>query len=447
MGRVTFLLALCAAPIVQGFRQLGPVVQPPHKTGRSVNSHRTASHGVTLSGRVTKNSHALEAFRASKADSNNQTGVLSSAGGGSRYYAPINVGGQDFEVLVDTGSSDTWLVQVGFSCFTIDGAPASANECGFGTAGFDPSQSSTFTSLPGKNINVTYGDGTFAAGPVGTDTITVGGLTVTAQEFGVPNVTAWDGLGVEGGLLGLAYPALTSVFNGTNSTQDSFANQAPYNPFFFTAIQEGKVNASVFSVSLDRGTFAEQSSPDEKPNRGFLAFGGAAPVAVTNASASAPVLLATNSAGNTTEAFYAVNVDAYVFPGSTKLSTKGFAILDTGTSLTYVPTPVAQALTKQFKPRGFLDEGSGLFIVGCNATAPAFAVQIGGVQFSVDAKDLVLLGGTDENGSDVCISGVQDGGPDNGEDIFILGDTFLHNVVVSFDVSDNVVHVSERQPY
>lgn len=51
---------------------------------------------------------------------------------------------------------------------------------------------------------------------VGFDTVTVGGLTVTKQEIGVVNKAAWLGDGINTGLFGLAYPGLTSVYNGSN---------------------------------------------------------------------------------------------------------------------------------------------------------------------------------------------------------------------------------------
>jgi hypothetical protein len=139
-------------------------------------------------------------------------------------------------------SSDTWIVQKGFQCLTVDGAPQPESECAFGTSGFVPSRSPTFVADKNQNLNITYGDGTFVVGPTGQETITVGGLTVTNQKFGVPTIAQFFASDVASGLLGLAYPALTSVFNTSNPTQDSITNAAPYNPFFFTAIQEKKVS-------------------------------------------------------------------------------------------------------------------------------------------------------------------------------------------------------------
>jgi hypothetical protein len=110
-----------------------------------------------------------------------------------------------------------------------------------------------------------------------------------------------------------------------------------------------------------------------------------------------------------------------VFPGSAKLSTNSSnVILDTGTTLLYAPTNVANAVAAAFRPRGQYSDEIGAVVVACNATAPPFSVQIGGKQFAVTGKDLILPIGTDERGREVCISGVVDGGAATPDNIFIL---------------------------
>lgn len=66
----------------------------------------------------------------------------------------------------------------------------SADTCAFGTSGFDIAASKTFKPFPGVSFNITYGDGEFLSGPVGFDTLTIGGLSVTGQEIGVPTLAA-----------------------------------------------------------------------------------------------------------------------------------------------------------------------------------------------------------------------------------------------------------------
>jgi hypothetical protein len=122
--------------------------------------------------------------------------------------------------------------------------------------------------------------------------------------------------------------------------------------------------------------------------------------------------------------FYTVDIDAYIFSGSSKLSTNGSAILDTGTTLNYVPTEVARAYNADFKPAATYVEDEDTYYVDCNAKAPAFSVKIGGKSFAIDGRDNILPVGTDDDGKEVCISGTQNGGEASDDNIFILFVTF-----------------------
>lgn len=50
------------------------------------------------------------------------------------WAAKIHLGGEDLLVVLDTGSSDTWVVQSGFQCFNGDGVEVAYSDCNFGPA-------------------------------------------------------------------------------------------------------------------------------------------------------------------------------------------------------------------------------------------------------------------------------------------------------------------------
>ena len=60
---------------------------------------------------------------------------------------------------------------------------------------------------------------------------------------------------------------------------------------------------------------------------------------------------------------------------------------------------------------------------------------------------MILLAGTDDAGNDVCITGIDDGGSDTAEDVYILGDTFQKNVVSVFDVGAGQMLFASREYY
>jgi hypothetical protein len=78
-------------------------------------------------------------------------------------------------------------------------------------------------------------------GPMGFDTVTVAGLTVQHQEFSRVTRAAYLGEGVSMGIIGLAHPDLTYVYNTSDPAKDSPATFSPYDPFFFSAVKQKQV--------------------------------------------------------------------------------------------------------------------------------------------------------------------------------------------------------------
>ncbi|KAJ6521574.1 acid protease [Mycena vulgaris] len=365
------------------------------------------------------------------------------------YVADVTVGGQLFKLAVDTGSSDTWIPQRGFRCLQPGTAiPQPAQECGFG-ATFNPAKSKTFQLLPKTSFVASYGDGSqFVTGAAGFETVSIGGLSVTKQEIGLPNVTAWIGNDISSGLLGLAFPGLTGVYNTTDPEKASPSNQLVYNPFFISALQQKKVKNPYFSTALNRPSFAQQVANNYDSNLGYLAFGGIAPVAVGKTAVTVPIdtfSIVGQSAHN--YFFYAVDVQAYTFLGSSPLTARSAVILDTGTTLNLIPDDIAAAYHAQFKPKAQYDAEDNLYIVDCKAKAPAFSVTIGGKAFTIDPRDQVIPGGTDDQGNVVCISGTTNIGQIGPGGLSVLGDTFLHNIVTTFDVVQHTVTITQRVRY
>ncbi|PSR97771.1 aspartic peptidase domain-containing protein [Coniella lustricola] len=338
------------------------------------------------------------------------------------YIAEIEWDGVPVQVIIDSGSSDTWLVQAGFTCVDADGNEQAEEDCSFG-----PVFNGTFDegSIADENFNIEYGDGEFLTGVLGYENVTVAGITVQNQEVALVNYSYWFGDDVTSGLMGLAYPLLTSAYEGTNTSADSEDTLAEYNPIITTMINDGLIDP-VFSLALERNS-----------DSGYLALGGLPPVNTTGPYASTPILkieIYDEPEMAVQYSFYTIIADGYVYEGSenqTADTTQFPIIVDSGTTLVYLPTDIYTDIIALYDPKPIYILEEGASFVLCTATAPSVGVNINGTVFDISAADLIyqdysitLLG------KDYCLVGIQDGttGP------YILGDTFLNNVVAVFDI-------------
>ncbi|MCJ1479080.1 hypothetical protein MMC13_007764 [Lambiella insularis] len=361
---------------------------------------------------------------------------------GQVFLTKVTFGTESFQAVIDTGSSDTWLAETGFQCFNVTTRrPIPEADCYFGPT-YTPSP--TFSNIPNENFNITYADGEMLIGIVGIEHVTLAGITVKNQEVGVVQLAGWFGDGISSGLIGLAFPSITSAYAGTNPSTDSAATQLPYNPVFFNMFKEGNV-APLFSLAIDRGNATGQ-----------MAIGGIPPVSYYPPFAFAPfqLLTAIDESNSTAGQYQFYSIDAgYVYTGSSNVKfshssglplakpandSEAVTIVDSGTTLLYAPTKVAYAVNAQFIPPAKFVKSEGAFFVDCGAKAPTFGVAIGGAVFYINPLDLIL-----SNGDGTCISGIQDAGDSFG----ILGDVFLKNVLAVYDVGASAMIFAAREYY
>jgi Eukaryotic aspartyl protease len=130
---------------------------------------------------------------------------LTSLAYGEEFATEITLGKEKFLAIVDTGSSDTWIVEKGFQCVDIStGANLTEASCSFGPT-YTPSK--TFVQTPNENFNILYASREYLTGLIGTEVVKLAGLKFK-QTVGIVNNAAWIGDGVTSGIIGLAYPDL-----------------------------------------------------------------------------------------------------------------------------------------------------------------------------------------------------------------------------------------------
>lgn len=374
------------------------------------------------------------------------------------FVTNLEFGKQSFQAQIDTGSSDTWLVGNGFQCVDeASGAQESESECMFGpTYTISP----TFKRIPNEHFRINYGGGGFFTGIVGNETVTLAGITVEDQEVAVVDYVADVSDGVTSGVIGLSFKSSTSVYTGAN--QDAYTKKVEYNPIFTSMYSRGYI-LPIFSLAIERSPITNGTTAG-----GLLAIGGLPPVPFRPLFASSPFqLLTINSAPvaaaasqsadpNLAYSFYAITVTGLTYERSneTKWSHPNFpnpleppsnashiqVVIDSGSTLIYLPTGIASAVNALFDPAAVYDAGSDAYLVNCSAKAPKFGVEIGGQTFFVNGKDLILDYGI---GNGICASGITEAG----SGMSILGDVFLKNVLAIFDVGSGEMRFAAREFY
>jgi hypothetical protein len=263
--------------------------------------------------------------------------------GDVEYLSPVRIGGQTLNLDFDSGSSDLWVFNTQLS--------AAAN---MGRTPFDPTRSQTFKMIQGASFSVSYGDGSGAAGNVGTDTVDIGGATVAAQavELATSVSRSFVRDSSSNGLVGLAFSKLNTVKPQKQKT--FFDNVMPSlaQPLFTADLRKNAVGAYEFG-RIDTTKF-------------------------TGSMAWIPI--------NTTLGFWQFGTSKFaVGNGAAAEITPGQAIADTGTTLLLAsPHTVSGYYSKVQCPGNpqvcaVDDPEVGGFTFPCNAQLPDLMLDVGGV--------------------------------------------------------------------
>ncbi|KAG9309960.1 aspartic peptidase domain-containing protein [Chiua virens] len=367
----------------------------------------TAFRGFSFAAKATPNAnkgssdnHTLEN------DSNMQVRRLASTLSHGRHSLPINlkyagkvnVGGFDFTLIIDTGSSDLWI---------------SGN------------QKPKLNHSTNTTVNLTYGIGS-ALGKIEYAPVSFGGYQVDNQAF--LSVLKTKDQGSEG-ILGLGLNGLSALERTTKdaSAQSVMANiftQHPSTPHFL-------------------GLALERSDGGEETAGGFLTIGEYDPH-YSNITYMPKIPVAPTSASRWTVAMEAMTINGKRFP--LKSGVKGtkkdqaITLIDSGTSLAYIPSDAVDAIYSQFSGSVHVQTSNqDTWFVPCleqvnlsfsftGATYPINPMELSSPVRVTDQKDQYT----------VCVNAFRP--PLNKQTEheldFLLGDIFMRNVYSVFNFAN-----------
>ncbi|KAG8827877.1 hypothetical protein FRC19_011578 [Serendipita sp. 401] len=343
------------------------------------------------------------------------------------YSARMELGTppQSFDVLLDTGSSDTWVVAAGCKCTGLN--------CSGCTSGkdWDPSTSSTWTQR-GKILNIQYGSG-LVTGRTGKDVVSLGGFTINDQVIGLVDQAARTLPGTVEGLLGLAFGTLAKA-GGTPWWLRVTAGDA--------SDSGGTLDGGLMSFWFSRYVDSSDTSTDDHAG-GQFTLGG------TNSSLYTGDI---NFISLIQPAkWWLIPLQAVGVEGGSSVEVaqgEDEAIIDTGTTLVGGEDSVLAEIFAQIpgamKSTELPNNGSrlnGFYVLPCNSTA-VLTLTFGGEAYTYSTADL-LYQRIDDIMPDYCLSSLflfSSKDPHsilytpNGAPYWLVGDSFLKNVYSVFSL-------------
>ncbi|CAG8555363.1 22379_t:CDS:2 [Cetraspora pellucida] len=309
------------------------------------------------------------------------------------YYSPITIGGQNFTVDLDTGSSDLW----------VPGIQCSSTQCGTHNR-FDPAKSSTFVPLQ-SNFSISYGTGTAINGTIGQDTVIFGGISITNLTFGIALIDGFNSLYEEDGILGLARR------NGQLS-----------NPGIIQRIKDQKLlNQTIIGFHLGRYKL-------NNTDQSFVNLGG------TDANAYIGNIVYNNLANQTQlPGSWIISLSNIQVDG-VSIGINSPALIDTGT-----PNIIGDTtqVTKIYAMIPGSSSNNGVWSIPCNTTK-IISLVFNNISYNISPTELIKS--SNQSGS-LCESEIQEGG----YGVWVIGAAFLSNVYTVFDYDNLRIGFAESK--
>ncbi|TID22563.1 hypothetical protein CANINC_003338 [Pichia inconspicua] len=361
------------------------------------------------------------------------------------YMAEIEVGSnqQKVGVLVDTGSSDFWIVGSNNTlCKSGTTGPLSSNkgisldfflgqnseentmssaqlhnkdtvsqiDCSqYGT--FDESSSTSFKSNY-TSFSISYDDNTFAKGTWGQDSISFGGLNIENANLAICDYTD-NAQGVLG--IGLAGLETTAMGIGRYT----------YENLPLKLVGDNIINKAAYSVFLDDSSNSE------------ILFGAIDSSKYDGNLVSLPIVNALygSNVPSPIQLTVTVNELKYISSSNSQVADIGngaiAALLDTGTTLSYFPDSIVNSLIQLF---GLSYSNTlGYYIADCSIGKDALLrFNFQGLELDIPfANFLINLYNQDNSVSDKCAFGILSS---SNERYMTLGQSFLSSVYMVADL-------------
>lgn len=387
------------------------------------------------------------------------------------YEIEVEIGtpSQKFGQIIDTGSSDLWVSSSNNPYCASNRRDMTDDQiiCNSGTFNYNDSStwlfnasSNSSTTDPAKaNVafQIQYQDNTFASGIWGTDVVKFGNVTLKNCSVGV---------GLEAnssqGVFGIGLPAIESTNTdltppgrdsapalnneGGRSNNQQSASDTKQKAFMYKNIpqlmkQEGITQAAAYSLWLN----------DVNADKGNILFGGVDHAKYNGTLSTVPLISSSNSGTKPSEMQVMLN-GITVQGGGSKANNQTImkanvpALLDSGTTFTYLPTSIVQQIARSLGAQ--ISAQLGYYICSCSVGEDGAALyyNFSGTQIKVPLSQVLFEladssgnAATFDDGNKACALGIL---PSR---FIVLGDSFLRSAYVVYNLDKLEISIANTK--
>ncbi|KAK4123180.1 acid protease [Parathielavia appendiculata] len=347
--------------------------------------------------------------------------------------ATVGTPAKTLRLHIDTGSSDLWVN-------TPDSNFCSMNTKPCGDAGTYSANASSTYQYVASNFNISYVDGTGATGDYVSDTVTISSQKLDRLQFGI----GYSSSNAQG-ILGIGYPF--------NEVQVGRAGLGTYHNLPAQLAADGVIQSNAYSIWLN-GLDA---------NTGHILFGGVDSEKYVAPLRSLPVESASGLYAEFMITLTRLQLDNKTLGGDNLAIA---VLLDTGTSLTYLPDSIVHEIYSTvgavFDPdanaayvpcsmarRDDRTGGGGPRLLHFTFSEPTISVAIDELVLDIVSPSTTTIAhwfssgnGNDGASSSVCLFGIS---PARKGGTYVLGDTFLRSAYTVYDLENNIVALAQTR--
>lgn len=330
----------------------------------------------------------------------------------SSYQTTLQIGGQNVTVIVDTGSSDLWVMDSSNPYCQNSHSDISSEDRINCNSGYMYQRGSTW-STDNTTFALSYGDGSMVEGIYGQDNVVAGDYELTGVNFAV----------------GTSATISSGVFGIGPQLGEANIREFLYENFPMQLKSQGHISSLLYSLWLN----------SRESSEGVLLFGGIDTAKYNGTLGVVPVVSDTH---------FKVMLSSMELDGQTLVECSLPVMLDSGTTYSYLPRKLIEPFVLSLN--AWWVEHPGLYAVTCTTNNTRIGLNFSGVQISIPLQEFLVPWDLDDgsmwvqDGEEICAFGIIPISDEPEEQALnVLGGSFLRGMYVVYDLENSQIGLAE----